>query len=99
MTGRIVAALLACLALAGFTVVVTGPAFGQSPSACSDGVDNDADGLTDHPSDPGCGSPNSDSEVNEPNEASACSDGVDNDNDGRVRSEERRVGKECRSRW
>jgi Glycine rich protein len=26
------------------------------PSACSDGADNDVDGLVDHPSDPGCGS-------------------------------------------
>ena len=26
------------------------------PAVCSDGVDNDADGLVDHPADPGCGS-------------------------------------------
>ena len=31
---------------------------------CSDGLDNDDDGRTDHPDDPGCGAPSSDSEGN-----------------------------------
>jgi len=34
--------------------------------ACSDGADNDGDGLTDFPSDPGCNSANDDDEFNEP---------------------------------
>ena len=34
--------------------------------ACSDGVDNDGDGLTDFPSDPGCDSASDNDEFNEP---------------------------------
>jgi hypothetical protein len=41
--------------------------------ACSDGIDNDNDGLADYPSDPGCASPDSWLE------APQCNDGVDND--------------------
>lgn len=37
-----------------------------SPKACEDGVDNDGDGLVDHPSDPGCSSPADDDESNPP---------------------------------
>jgi hypothetical protein len=47
---------------------------------CSDGVDNDGDGLTDHPNDPGCSSPSDPSEVG----SAACDDGIDNDGDGLV---------------
>lgn len=46
--------------------------------ACSDGVDNDGDGRTDHPADPGCASPASTTEV------PLCDDGFDNDLDGAV---------------
>lgn len=42
---------------------------------CNDGVDNDGDGLTDYPADPGCGSPSW------PREDPACNDGIDNDGD------------------
>ena len=52
-----------------------------SPPACSDGLDNDADGLTDHPADPGCTSVSDTDETNPP-PAPACSDGLDNDADG-----------------
>jgi hypothetical protein len=45
--------------------------------ACSDEADNDADGQTDYPSDPGCTSATDNSEVNP-----QCNDGIDNDNDG-----------------
>ena len=47
---------------------------------CSDGVDNDSDGLTDFPADPGC------IDGNDRNErgTTACDDGVDNDSDGRT---------------
>ncbi len=45
---------------------------------CSDGRDNDSDGLTDFPADNGCISAIDNSESTE------CSDNVDNDGDGRV---------------
>lgn len=40
---------------------------------CSDGIDNDGDGFTDFPADPGCQNANSEMEVTE------CQDGIDND--------------------
>jgi hypothetical protein len=45
---------------------------------CSDGVDNDGDGLIDFPADPGCDSADDDDERNQ------CVDGVDNDGDGLI---------------
>jgi hypothetical protein len=47
--------------------------------ACSDGVDNDDDGKTDYPNDPGCSSPDDRTE-----KEAACADGRDNDADGRT---------------
>ncbi|NNL67280.1 MAG: hypothetical protein HKP30_13615, partial [Myxococcales bacterium] len=47
------------------------------PPECSDGIDNDQDGLVDHPDDPGCRDPDW-------WEDPACDDDVDNDGDGRV---------------
>lgn len=52
------------------------PVFGFA--ACSDGIDNDADGLVDFPADPQCGNAQSTSEN------PACSDGIDNDMDGQT---------------
>jgi cysteine-rich repeat protein len=49
-------------------------------SACSNHFDDDGDGLTDYPADPGCTSAAADSEML----AAACDDGVDNDGDGLV---------------
>lgn len=41
--------------------------FSREPSpACSDGLDNDLDGKTDHPADPGCAGPGDGSEVDPP---------------------------------
>ncbi len=37
-----------------------------TPKACEDGIDNDGDGLIDHPADPGCSSPADDDESNPP---------------------------------
>lgn len=37
-----------------------------TPKVCEDGVDNDGDGLTDHPADPGCSSPDDADESNPP---------------------------------
>lgn len=50
----------------------------QSPYACSDGKDNDNDGQTDYPNDPGCSAPW------DQTEAAECSDGLDNDSDGKT---------------
>lgn len=57
---------------------------------CSDGLDNDGDGLIDYPADPGCSSPADSDEYNAPPpppprpSAPQCSDGVDNDGDGLI---------------
>jgi hypothetical protein len=48
------------------------------PPSCSDGVDNDGDGLVDYPADPGCLSPDDAWETVD------CNDGIDNDGDGKV---------------
>jgi len=48
--------------------------------ACSDGIDNDCDGLTDWPDDPGCSGPDDDDEHGD----LECDDGIDNDHDGRA---------------
>ena len=49
-------------------------------SICADGLDNDGDGLIDHPADPGCSSSDDGDETDPPQ----CSDGKDNDGDGLV---------------
>jgi outer membrane protein assembly factor BamB len=49
--------------------------------ACDNGIDDDHDGYTDYPDDPGCTSPD------DPSEKSvdiACDDGIDNDGDGKI---------------
>jgi hypothetical protein len=46
---------------------------------CSDGLDDDGDGLVDFPSDPGCASA---SDLDERSPLLACDDGADNDGDG-----------------
>ena len=48
---------------------------------CNDGIDNDGDGLTDYPNDPGCASSGDDDEQRPDVE---CDDGIDNDNDGGI---------------
>ena len=53
-----------------------------TPAACSDGIDNDNDGLIDL-ADPGCSSAQDNDEFNEATPPpAACNDGIDNDNDG-----------------
>lgn len=51
---------------------------------CSDGQDNDGDGLIDFPDDPGCSGSKDASEINR-----QCSDGADNDGDGLIDGEDR----------
>jgi PKD repeat protein len=46
--------------------------------ACSDGIDNDGDGLVDYPNDPGCRSAN---DLTEYGGLTRCDDGLDNDGD------------------
>ena len=48
---------------------------------CADGQDNDADGLTDYPADPGCSSV-TDNDETDPLPSAQCADGIDNDADG-----------------
>jgi len=50
--------------------------------ACSDGIDNDGDGLTDYPADPGCADADGDTE--DGLVAPQCDDGSDNDGDGKI---------------
>ena len=49
--------------------------------ACSNGIDDDGDGLIDHPGDPGCSDTGDDSEHTA---EFICDDGLDNDGDGLV---------------
>ncbi len=55
----------------------------RSQAQCYDNIDNDGDGKTDFPREPGCESPDDDSEQ-DPAVTPECSDGIDNDDDGRI---------------
>ena len=57
---------------------VTATQFGPPPTACSDGLDNDGDGLIDYPADPGCLGWASTLENPQ------CDDDLDNDWDGKI---------------
>jgi len=50
---------------------------------CSDGIDNDGDGLVDL-QDPGCSNAGDDNETDDPFPTTQCSDGIDNDGDGLI---------------
>jgi len=65
---------------------------GFDPCQCNDGIDNDADMLTDYPSDPGCLTPWDNSE---PGPFTECTDGIDNDGDGKIDA----VDPECTGPW
>lgn len=52
--------------------------------ACWNGLDDDGDGKTDFPADPGCTSATDGDETNPPPGARQCSDGIDNDADGLI---------------
>jgi hypothetical protein len=62
--------------------IATGPEPPPAPD-CSDAVDNDGDGFTDHPDDPGCADAADDSEKDDTG-THACDDGSDNDGDNLV---------------
>src|SRR5262249_39650325 len=57
------------------------PCFVSLIPQCSDGIDNDADGKIDYPSDPGCSSPIDNSETYVLPQGA---DGADNDGDGLI---------------
>ncbi|HXV75694.1 MAG TPA: hypothetical protein VD788_05190, partial [Candidatus Polarisedimenticolaceae bacterium] len=61
--------------------VLSDECFVTQTRECSDTVDNDGDGLTDFPADPGCTGPTDNSELDEIPE---CSDTLDNDSDGPI---------------
>ena len=71
--GRValVVALAAALVLAVFLVQA-------APRQCRDGTDNDGDGLTDYPSDPGCSGRNDNTETSS---SLVCDNGSDASND------------------
>jgi hypothetical protein len=50
------------------------------PTACGNGVDDDGDGLVDHPADPGCSSPFDEGELS----TVQCDNGRDDDGDGTI---------------
>ncbi|MEZ4470026.1 MAG: hypothetical protein R3F60_04305 [bacterium] len=54
-----------------------------APAACANGRDDDGDGVTDFPAEPGCASASDDDEA-DPALPSACSNGVDDDQDGAI---------------
>jgi uncharacterized membrane protein len=54
---------------------------GNGAPACSNGLDDDGDGLADHPADPGCASV---LDLDEYSHVAECDDGLDNDDDGDV---------------
>lgn len=70
---------LSAFAPANFTFTINTSA---QTYVCSDGVDNDGDGLIDM-ADPGCSSPQDDNESNTVT-LPQCSDGIDNDGDGLI---------------
>jgi len=65
-----------------FLLVPTEKLSVSKPPECSDGLDNDGDGLVDFPADCGCTDAADNSEA--PNPATECNDGIDNDGDGLV---------------
>ena len=54
-----------------------------APAACANGFDDDADGRTDHPEDPGCTSPDDNDETS-PDPLPQCANGRDDDFDGQT---------------
>ncbi|MGE0403721.1 MAG: hypothetical protein AB7T06_43845, partial [Kofleriaceae bacterium] len=76
------------LALAGALTCTDGFACGGTmgartcmPAACNNGMDDDSDGATDYPNDPGCDTPSDDDET-DPATAPVCANGADDDTDG-----------------
>jgi hypothetical protein len=62
--------------LEAWIAIIPGPA-----TACIDGLDNDGDGFTDYPDDPGCADAD---DLSERSPLLICDDGSDNDGDGLI---------------
>jgi hypothetical protein len=77
----------ACAAPAGGRYTIrklsgtSGEDYRERLASCSDGADNDGDGLTDHPADPGCDGAD---DTSERSPRLACDNGLDDDGDGPV---------------
>jgi hypothetical protein len=89
--GRSSTSRLLIVVLAVLAAVVVGATASVSVAEarqCNDFIDNDRDGFTDYPFDPGCQSLNDNNEadpvVTPPPPAQQCADGVDNDRDTKV---------------
>ena len=54
------------------------------PALCSDGIDNDRDGKTDFPIDPGCADPGDDDETDPATAARCAANTMDDDTDGQT---------------
>jgi hypothetical protein len=67
----------------GYTCTGTMGSRTCEPALCSDGVDNDSDGKTDYPFDPGCTDPADNDETN-PATLPVCSNTTDDDTDGQT---------------
>src|SRR5262245_44261333 len=67
--------------VAAFVPALTASGATKTRPQCSDGIDNDGDGLIDLGPDPGCTSPSDNSEADP---LPACSDGIDNDGNGLI---------------
>lgn len=69
----------------GFACVGTAGSRTCEPAKCSDGIDNNGDGLIDYPFDPSCSSPTDDTEedVCPGPDCPVCFDGLDQDSDGK----------------
>ena len=84
-TFRFGQALLAASAYVGYSCNTVNDSFGfrvaMIHSFCDDGFDNDGDGLTDYPDDPGCADA---SDGSEKDGSLPCDDGADNDGDGGI---------------
>jgi PKD repeat protein len=65
------------------TITVLAHSPGTHPQ-CSDGLDNDGDGLVDYPADPGCENASDNDESNHVPVLHQCNDGIDNDGDNRT---------------
>ena len=64
--------------------VVKSARYGNAPE-CNDGIDNDGDGLIDHPEDPGCdNAEDNDESGNIINDETQCNNGADDDGDGKT---------------
>ena len=69
--------------IASAHTTVSGSGTTPTLTECSDGLDNDGDGLVDM-EDAGCSDLNDDDEYNAAPAPKACSDGIDNDSDGLI---------------